>query len=70
MDERICAPFKRGTDRAVTAIVDLTRDEHGNLHARLHDVVESRSSTVYADWLSEHSRRRFLSGGRDVMTSL
>ncbi len=46
----------------MTAIVNLTRDEHGNLPARLHVVVEGRSSTVYAGWLTEHSRRRSLSG--------
>ena len=45
----------------MTAIVDLTRDEHGTLPG-LHEGVEGRSSTVYAGWLSEHSRRRSLSG--------
>ena len=33
-------------------MVDLTRDEHGNLHARLLDVVQGRSGTVYAGWLT------------------
>ncbi len=55
----------------MTAIVDLTRDEHGNLHARLHDVVGGHSSTVDASWLTEHSRRHSLPGGRqDGMRSL
>ena len=33
------------------AMVDLTRDEHGVLHARLLDVVPGRSGTAYAGWL-------------------
>ena len=32
-------------------MVDLTRDEHGRLHARLLDVVPGRSGTAYAGWL-------------------
>jgi transposase len=32
-------------------MVDLTRDEHGNLHARLLDVVPGRTGTAYAAWL-------------------
>ena len=32
-------------------MVDLTRDEHGCLHARLLDVVPGRSGTAYAAWL-------------------
>jgi transposase len=52
VDEHIWRPSRqRSTDRAVTAMVDLTRDEHGRLHARLLDVVPGRSGTVYADWL-------------------
>ncbi len=34
-------------------MVDLTRDEHGCLHARLLDAVQSRSGKAYADWLEE-----------------
>lgn len=34
-------------------LVDLTRDEHGCLHARVLDAVEGRSGKVYADWLTE-----------------
>ena len=33
--------------RAVTGIVDLTRDLEGNLHARLLDVVPGRSGTAF-----------------------
>jgi hypothetical protein len=35
-------------------MVDLTRDEHGCLQARLLDAVQGRSGKVYADWLTEH----------------
>jgi len=52
VDEHIWRPSRIGAaDRAVTAMVDLTRDEHGNLHARLLDVVPGRSGTAYANWL-------------------
>ncbi|MBA2531638.1 MAG: hypothetical protein H0V23_05955 [Nocardioidaceae bacterium] len=33
VDEHIWRPSKRGTDRAVTAMVNLTRDQYGQLHA-------------------------------------
>jgi transposase len=39
VDEHIWRPSHHGTERAVTAMVDLTRDERGRLHARLLDVV-------------------------------
>jgi len=32
-------------------MVDLTRDTHGQLHARLLDVVPGRTGTAYAGWL-------------------
>jgi transposase len=51
VDEHIWRPSHHGRDRAVTAMVDLTRDEHGRLHARLLDVVPGRSGTAYAGWL-------------------
>ncbi len=51
VDEHIWRPGHRGHDRAVTSMVDLTRDEHGCLHARLLDVVPGRSGTAYAAWL-------------------
>lgn len=37
----------------VTGIVDHTRDEEGNVHARLLDLVEGRSGKVYADWIKD-----------------
>lgn len=51
VDEHIWRPSHHGRDRAVTAMVDLTRDEHGRLHARLIDVVPGRSGVAYANWL-------------------
>ena len=54
VDEHIWRPSKvSSVDKAVTVMVDLTRDEHGCLHARLLDAVQGRSGKVYADWLSE-----------------
>ncbi len=54
VDEHIWRPSRAAqVDRAVTAMVDLTRDEHGRLHARLLDVVAGRSGTAYAGWLSQ-----------------
>ncbi len=46
----------RHRDRAVTSIVDLTRDEHGQVHARLLDVTLGRSGPVYASWLRAQTR--------------
>jgi transposase len=51
VDEHVWRPSRHGPDRAVTATVDLTRDQHGCLHARLLDVVPGRSGTAYAAWL-------------------
>jgi transposase len=52
VDEHIWRPSRVGdADRAVTGMVDLTRDEHGRLHARLLDVVPGRTGTAYAAWL-------------------
>ncbi len=51
VDEHIWRPGHRGHDRAVTSMVDLTRDERGCMHARLLDVVPGRSGTAYAAWL-------------------
>ncbi|MBI4943374.1 MAG: ISL3 family transposase [Actinobacteria bacterium] len=57
VDEHVWRPSKVGAkDRAVTGVVDLTRDEHGNLHARLLDVVVGRSGTAYAAWLQQQTR--------------
>ena len=52
VDEHVWRPSRVGdADRAVTGMVDLTRDEHGHLHARLLDVVPGRTGTAYAAWL-------------------
>jgi transposase len=54
VDEHIWRPSRIGAkDRAVTSMVDLTRDENGNLHARLLDVVPGRSGTAYSGWLQD-----------------
>ena len=37
--------------KALTGMVDLTRDEHGRVRARLLDLVPGRSGKAYADWL-------------------
>lgn len=37
----------------MASMVDLTRDVDGRLHARLPDVVPSRSGTAYAGWLGQ-----------------
>jgi transposase len=51
VDEHIWRPSRIGVDRAVTIMVDLTRDQAGCLHARLLDAVVGRSGTVYKRWL-------------------
>ena len=51
VDEHIWRPSRIGVERAVTIIVDLTRDADGCLHARLLDAVVGRSGTVYKRWL-------------------
>jgi transposase len=51
MCEHIWRPSRIGFDRAVTIMVDLTRDQAGCLHARLLDAVVGRSGTVYRGWL-------------------
>ncbi len=61
VDEHIWRPSRRSRDRAVTAMVDLTRDEHGRLHARLLDVVPGRSGTAYAGWLKAQAEE-FIAG--------
>ena len=56
VDEHIWRPSRVGdANRAVTGMVDLTRDAHGQLHARLLDVVPGRSGTAYAGWLKDQS---------------
>jgi transposase len=62
VDEHIWRPSRIGAkDRAVTSVVDLTRDANGNLHARLLDVVPGRSGTAYAGWLQEQTEE-FIAG--------
>jgi len=51
VDEHIWRPSRIGVDRAVTIMVDLSRDQAGCLHARLLDAVVGRSGSVYKDWL-------------------
>jgi transposase len=51
VDEHIWRPSRLGVDRAVTIMVDLTRDQDGCLHARLLDAVIGRSGTAYKRWL-------------------
>jgi transposase len=51
VDEHIWRPSRIGIDRAVTIIVDLSRDQAGCLHARLLDAVVGRSGGVYKAWL-------------------
>jgi transposase len=38
--------------KELTAIVDLTLDQHGHVRARLLDLQPGRSGSVYADWLA------------------
>jgi transposase len=40
-----------------TGMVDLTRDEHGKVHARLLDLVPGRTGKAYATWLQDRSPR-------------
>jgi transposase len=42
--------------KELTGIVDLTRDQHGRVRARLLDLVPGRSGKVYADWLAARGR--------------
>lgn len=39
-----------------TGMVDLTRNQHGKVRARLLDLVPGRSGKVYADWLKARSQ--------------
>jgi transposase len=55
VDEHIWKPSHHGPARAVTAMVDLTRDQEGRTRARLLDVVPGRSGTAYAKWLTAQS---------------
>jgi transposase len=61
VDEHIWRPSRIGVDRAVTIMVDLSRDQAGCLHARLLDVV-GRSGSVYKGWLKAQADG-FIDGG-------
>ena len=61
VDEHIWRPPRIGVDRAVTIMVDLSRDQAGCLHARLLDAVVGRSGTVYKAWLKAQPEE-FLDG--------
>jgi transposase len=39
--------------KELTGMVDLSRDQHGRVRARLLDLVPGRSGAAYADWLTE-----------------
>lgn len=56
VDEHIWRRSAGHRDRAVTSIVDLTRDEDGRVHARLLDVTLGRSGPVYATWIRAQTR--------------
>ncbi|WP_308220256.1 helix-turn-helix domain-containing protein, partial [Kineococcus sp. TRM81007] len=56
VDEHIWRPSARHRDRAVTSIVDLTRDLDGRVQARLLDVTLGRSGPVYATWIRQQTR--------------
>ena len=38
-----------------TGMVDLTRDQHGRVHARLLDLVPGRTGKAYATWLTDRT---------------
>jgi len=61
VDEHIWKPSARHRDRAVTSIVDLTRDQDGRVHARLLDVALGRSGPVYAAWIRAQAKE-FVAG--------
>jgi transposase len=52
IDEHRWAPRRRGADGFVTVIIDLTPVHDRSGPARLLDVVEGRSATALASWLS------------------
>lgn len=43
--------------KELTGMVDLTRDQHGRVRARLLDLVPGRSGRVYSEWLTERGER-------------
>ena len=55
VDEHVWRHTRRG-DKYVTVIIDLTGPRTGNGPARLLDMVEGRSKSVFATWLSERDQ--------------
>jgi len=54
VDEHIWRPLRNASkDKAVTVMVDLSRDEDGCMRARLLDAVPGRSGKMFADLLTE-----------------
>jgi transposase len=52
VDEHIWRPGKFGAGREVTCMVDLSRDQNGQVRARLLDLVLGRSGPSYGAWIS------------------
>lgn len=48
-------PRRRGP-KELTGMVDLTRDAHGRVRARLLDLVPGRSGKAYKDWLNQRGQ--------------
>jgi transposase len=55
VDEHIWKHAGPQQNRAVSSVVDLSRDADGNVHARLLDVTLGRSGPVYAAWIRGQS---------------
>jgi len=51
VDEHVWRPGRFGAGRDVTGMVDLSRDQHGKVRARLLDLVPGRSGPAYRAWL-------------------
>ena len=51
VDEHVWRPGRFGAGRDVTGMVDLSRDQHGRVRARLLDLVPGRSGPAYRAWL-------------------
>ena len=51
VDEHVWRPGRLGQGREVTCMLDLSRDAHGQVRARLLDLVLGRSGPAYARWL-------------------
>jgi hypothetical protein len=61
VDGHIWRPSRIGQDRAVTIMVDLTRDRDGCLHARLLYAVVGRPGNAYKSWL-QNQPKEFTAG--------